>query len=523
MGEWVQHGVGLAAMSEAPRQGSLLARTAKATGWMIVWRLVTRVLGLGSTLVLVRLLLPSDFGLVALGTSFAQAIDALSIIGVDDALIREKQPDRAIYNTAFTMNAIRNVFTALLIAATAVPVGAFFNEPRLAHILLALALATAVEAFENVGIIDFRRDLTFDKEFKLRLVPRLAAILTTITLAVLLRTYWALVAGILVGRILRVGMSYVMHPYRPGFTLIAWRRIIGFSLWTWVISLGVLVRDRAGSFIIGRLLNTTQVGFYSVAGEIATLPGSELLQPLNRALFSAFAVAKHSGESIAETYLRVTGTAMLLMTPASVGIGLVAEPIVRLAFGPSWMEVAPLIQVIVIGSIIGVPGALSCTLFSSHGILAPMFRIQMASLLIGVPLFAILLPRFGLLSAMILSMPVGIAEQAIYVWRTMQRYDVRAHEMVAQTWRPVLASIVMAAIVIASGLNHATADSVPSRLAAPLVGAVALGVVSYSATLLGLWLAAGRPRGAETDMLGVLQRVYAPLGSMLRASRALIG
>ncbi len=199
-------------MSEAPSQGSLLARTAKATGWMIVWRLVTRVLGLGSTLVLVRLLLPSDFGLVALGTSFAQAIDALSIIGVDDALIREKHPDRAIYNTAFTMNAIRNLFTALLIAATAVPVGAFFNEPRLAHILFALALATAAEAFENVGIIDFRRDLTFDKEFKLRLVPRLAAIVTTITLAVLLRTYWALVAGILVGRVLRVGMSDVMQP-----------------------------------------------------------------------------------------------------------------------------------------------------------------------------------------------------------------------------------------------------------------------------------------------------------------------
>ncbi len=510
-------------MSEAPSQGSLLARTAKATGWMIVWRLVTRVLGLGSTLVLVRLLLPSDFGLVALGTSFAQAVDALSIIGVDDALIREKHPDRAIYNTAFTMNAIRNVFTAMLVAATAVPVGAFFNEPRLAHILLALALATAVEAFENVGIIDFRRDLTFDKEFKLRLVPRLAAIVTTITLAVLLRTYWALVAGILVGRILRVGMSYVMHPYRPGFTLSAWRRIIGFSLWTWVISLGVLVRDRAGSFIIGRLLNTTQVGFFSVAGEIATLPGSELLQPLNRALFSTFAVAKHTGESIAETYLRVAGTAMLLITPASVGIGLVAEPIVRIAFGPGWMEVAPLIQVIVIGGIIGVPGALSCTLFSSHGVLAPMFRVQMISLAIGVPLFAVLLPKFGLLGAMLLSMPVGIAEQAVYVWRTMQRYDVRGHELVAQTWRPVVASMVMAAVVIASGLNHATAETLPATLAAPLVGAVTLGVVTYSATLLALWLVAGRPRGAETDILGVLQRVSAPFGSMLRASRALIG
>src|SRR5688572_11834610 len=95
------------AMTEADEKrvvGSLSLRAAKGAGWVIAWRIATRNIGLLSILILARLLTPDDFGLVAIATGFIAAVDALSALGVQDALVREAKLDRELYDTAFTMN-----------------------------------------------------------------------------------------------------------------------------------------------------------------------------------------------------------------------------------------------------------------------------------------------------------------------------------------------------------------------------------------------------------------------------------
>ncbi len=518
MSETVDHPVVERPVAKAGKAGqnALLAKTAKATGWVMIWRLFTRGIGLLSTLILVRLLLPADFGLVALGTSFAQAIDALSILGVDDVLIREKNPGRDLYDTAFTLNLIRNFGTALIVAATAVPIAVFFNEPRLAHVLYALAIATAIEAFDNVGIIDFRREMAFEKEFQLRLLPRLAGTTVTIALAFLWRSYWALVVGILTLRVMRVVMSYVMHPYRARLSIGAWRHIIGFSVWTWIISLVVLVRDRTGSFVIGRLLGPAQVGIFSVAGEIASLPGTELVQPLCRACWSAFAAARHTGENIAETYLRVIGTTTLVVLPASIGIALVAEPVVYLALGARWMSAVPLLQIMAVGGIFGAFGAIAGTLLSAHAVLRPLFRIITVSYVIGAPVFIVMTIKFGLVGGVFGGMLGSLLEIGLMTWTLFRRYGISLGALGAQTWRPLLACSVMAVLLLGSGYAHPAPNAPASVQVEALIILVPLGVVTYGVALVAAWFAAGRPEGAETDLLAMLRPTLARLRRPLR-------
>ncbi len=151
---------------------TLLAKTAKGAGWIIGWRMVTRVLGMMSLLFLVRLLLPSDFGLVTLAMGFSQAIDALSALGVEEAVIREKNPTKDLYNSAFTINVIRSVATATLLVAASWPVAQFFGDTRLFPVLLVLALSALINGLENVGIIEFRRNMQFDREFLMLSIPR---------------------------------------------------------------------------------------------------------------------------------------------------------------------------------------------------------------------------------------------------------------------------------------------------------------------------------------------------------------
>src|ERR1700754_25900 len=102
-------------MSEPLATGTLLEKTAGGAGWTIGWRAATRALGFLSTLVLARLLVPADFGLVALAMSVARAIDIVADLGVQDALIRITAPTRRTYDTAFTINVIRGFITATAI------------------------------------------------------------------------------------------------------------------------------------------------------------------------------------------------------------------------------------------------------------------------------------------------------------------------------------------------------------------------------------------------------------------------
>ncbi len=330
---------------DAHASRSLMARAAHGFAWVFAWRMATRFMGLGSTLVLVRLLAPAEFGIVAIALSFIGSIDQFSQIGVEEALVRMPSPDRPHYNTAFTMIALRCALIAFITVMAAWPVSDFFKDPRLVAIMFAIAGVTVIAGFENVGVQDFRRDMRFDQEFTYQAIPRLAGIIATIAVALTWRDYWALIIGTAVTRVCRVGMSYVMHPLRPKFSLSAWRDLIGFSLWTWAICVARVLRDQPSTFIIGRVVGSTGLGMLNVAGEIALLPSTEIVLPMGRSMFSAFAMARRSGQDVEAIFRRLTGMAAILTLPASVGLALVAEPLVRLMLGPAWMQAAPLLQI----------------------------------------------------------------------------------------------------------------------------------------------------------------------------------
>lgn len=490
-----------------PSERSLLAKTAHGAGWMIGWRFATRALGLLSTLALVRLLLPADFGLVALGASLAQALDAMAYLGVEEQVIREPAPGRPIYDTAFTMNVLRSLCTAVLVAVLAYPAAAFFHEPRLAWVMLALGLGLCISAFENIGTVNFRRDFAFDKEFRLLVTPRIIGIVLSIGYAVIFRTYWALIVGALATRVTRLMLGYAMHPYRPRLSLVAWHRIFGFSFWTWLITLVSLVRDRIDSVAIGRVLSTVQVGTYAIAAEIAALPSTELVEPMCRACFSAFAVARHTGAGAVSTYRRVLRAIALLTLPAGFGISLVADPVVRLLLGPKWLAAIPLLQVFGIGYLLNVFGLVSGTMMNAHGRLRSNFRINVAATVLRLILVPLLLLKFGLIGAAVGATIAIAGEQALYVASMFRSFGLRFRDLLADIWRPLVGVAVMAAVLVGSGMGWSGSAASPLRLIGGLASSCTLGAAVYVAVVLILWLAAGRPAGAELDLLELASRL----------------
>ena len=167
-----------------------------------------QLLGLGSTLVLARLLVPEDFGIVALATAYIAIVEGLTALPMSQALIRYRDADRSLYDTAWTLGLLRGVFIALLILASAVPVSNVMNEPRLLAVIMVLAVRPLLEGLINPRFIDFDKHLDFSRPMMVRVGTKAIAVVVTVGLAIALRSYWALIIGGLVSASVRLPLTY---------------------------------------------------------------------------------------------------------------------------------------------------------------------------------------------------------------------------------------------------------------------------------------------------------------------------
>ena len=215
-------------VTDPDQTGALLEKTAGGAGWTIGWRAATRALGFLSTLVLARVLVPADFGLVALAMSYAQAIDVFADLGVQERWSARPIRIAECLRRAFTVNAVRGFVTAAVIVAYGRPFALILRRSA------AVLCRTGARAGGAAGCVRECRRRGLPSP--IRLPPRIPVAnlpaprtgRVTIALAFTWANYWALIAGILTGRMLQNFASYVMHPYRPRLSLRPGGTIVGF-------------------------------------------------------------------------------------------------------------------------------------------------------------------------------------------------------------------------------------------------------------------------------------------------------
>lgn len=161
----------------------------RGSAWAVGWRWAVRSIGLVSTIILARLLTPADFGLVAMAMVVVGFIEIFGETGQALALLRYKNPTREHYDTAWTLQVAIGILLAVVMIAAA-PLGAiYFNEPRVQPLIYFLSLRALIGGFENIGIVAFRANLDFQRDFLFGLYQKLSTFFLTIGLAIYLRDY----------------------------------------------------------------------------------------------------------------------------------------------------------------------------------------------------------------------------------------------------------------------------------------------------------------------------------------------
>ena len=488
---------------------SVAGRTAIGAGWMVAWRMVSRGLGLISTLILARLLVPADFGLIAMAVAFTGAVSYLSAMGVTDALIRRPDTNEEWFNTAFGFQAYRGLLNGAVIIAGTGPAVEWFSEPRLGPILYVVAATAVLAGFENVGMVEYRRSIQFDIEFRLLIIPRLLQFFGGIGMALVIADYRAMLFGSALFAVSRFIMTYRLHPWRPNlrvaFRVEHWRGLLSFSAWTWAAGLGSLVWERCDPFILGPALGTSKLGGYLLAAEIATLPVTEIVAPAMAALYAGISVARAQGTNVAAIAPTLILALLTVLAPITIGLSATSGYLVTGLLGPQWQELRPMIAVFCLTGILS-PIAFTCnTLLTSQGLVRRGF-LAIAGSAIARAIAMTVLVRANLTDfAPAAAVAVTAIEAAFFLTQIPLRNDPAWRSHLLGLARITIAAAITATAFLASGTAWQPVALSPI-LALLIGGSLGLmGIALFLACQFALWWACGSPDGAERHVFTMLR------------------
>lgn len=467
---------------------------------MIAMRWFDRVIGIVSTFILARVLLPDDFGIVAMASVVVAFADVIFDLGINVALIQRKNPSQDYYNTAWTMRILQTVVVAMLLMVLAPFAADYYKDPRVTAVVQLMALSIMIASCENVGVITFQKELRFADDAKFMLFKRLVGFLTTIVLTLVLENYWGMVIGALCARLFSTVRSYIVHPMRPKFSLAEIGSIFSISQWVLVRNISSYLDRNLHIFLVGGLGRTNVTGGYTLANEIADVPGNDLLAPINRVLFPAFARVKDDLAELTRLLVRVQAVQVMVTFPTCVGFVLTAQELVPLALGEKWLFIIPFVQILALSNIIQ---AISS---SANYVLTVIGKIRLLAITSWVQ---IILFGVGLLLLQRELAPERIAAVrmaaivltfSVSYWLVMRSIPGLTVAMLARgIGRPILGCLAM---VVALMLLQAEVTALPILM---LAMKVLLGAVAYVGTVLGLWYLSGRPDGAESFFLDKLK------------------
>lgn len=478
---------------------NLKSHALRGSAWMIAWRWANRFLGLVNTMILVRLLTPADFGVYSMAMLVVGLIEIFAESGQSLALIRLRNPTREHFDTAWTIQVIFGFALALVIFGSAPVAGRQFHSEAVETLLYLLPLRAIANGFTNIGIVLFRINFDYAKEFRFGVLQRLIATTLTISLAFLLRDYWALVIGVIANRFIGLGLSYVMSSYRPRFCLKELREIWSFSTWMLVVYVSEYVATRIDQLVVASTSSKHDTGVYSVAADVATTPIVDLIQPVMRALFPIYSRITDDPRRLEYAVSLVLGSVASICLAVGAGIALIANDFTLVVLGPRWQSGAPLVVWFGIGTI-----ALGMN-YCNETILSVTNNARLTAITIWVRI-SLLVPCLSL-AAHIAGVAgiaatqafIGLSVLPLNLFMVSRAVGIAYTHILRVLYRPVVAAGAMSLAI------HALERIVSLAPLPELLLKVGCGAVVYIGSIIFVWALVGRPVGAESFALNTIR------------------
>ncbi len=460
------------------------ARVRSALAWRWGSQLVAQLITWGSTILVVRLLDPSDYGLFAMSQVFVTALHFLNGWSFASSLIQKDEVSRRDIGQVFALLLMTNGVLAVVQLLLAPVAADYYGQPAVADLLRVQALIFATIPFTALPSALLARRLEFRSQGIANMASAVVGAVTALVLALLDFGVWALIyAPIAAFTVRGVIVTIAARLWvMPVFNLKGAGRMIGFGGILTLCQFFWIIQSQSDIFIAGRLFSTYDLGLYSEALFLTLIVTGRFIPPLNDVAFPAYAELHKAGRSLGPYFERTVQSVLLVVAPIYIGLSLTAPEAILIVFGDKWTGMAPIVSgLAVVMPLMAVQIICSptCTATGKESIyLATSIAgaaIFATSFLIGVQYGAM-----GLVHAWWIAAPLLLI---VTLALTLPQIDLPVMQLLRAMAPPLVACAAMAAVVLA--LRFALADTlVPVATLAILAGT---GAATYAGILYFVW------------------------------------
>jgi O-antigen/teichoic acid export membrane protein len=450
--------------------------------WTFLTLAGSRLVQIAGTVVLARLLVPEDFGLVALALTISIFLGLVASLGLGGVFVVEQDLTEREKGTYLTMFLLMGAAFAVVMAALAPLAARVFEEPRLDDIVLAMS----VMVFFSGGLNWFyealmQRELEFRSRFAAQMVQAVTYTGTGVLLAALGAGVWSLVAGQVVSAAAYAVALLWLAPYRvrPAFDRAAAAHGVREGQGFLVQVVTSFAAQNVDIVVVGRVLGAARLGYYSMALRLSELPNWVIAESVSKVTFPGFARMRTRGEDVRPAFLSALKLVAFATCPFGIVLSGAAEPITLVVFGDQWAGmIGPLGVLGIWAAVKPVRGTIAWFL-NSIGYQALLGRISLAMLVLLAPTVWAAARYGGITEVAWVVLGESVVATAALAWFARTRAGVSF----GLQWQ-ALASVAFAcpvAWIACRAVAEATADAVGVvQLCAPL----AVGLGAYLAMIL---------------------------------------
>lgn len=372
----------------------LETKVASGIAWSFLEKILTMVIQMVVSIIVARELMPEDFGVMAIMTFFTSVALAIVDSGFSQALIRKESPSDSDYRTVLYFNLAMSVVLYGVLVAVAYPVAMLYDVPVIWTIAPVLFLVLPINALCVVQTVMFTREFRFALLSKVVFVASLVSGVVAVVMAVMGWGIWALVAQ----RLLMMGIKalafWSIRRWRSDapLSLASLRAMAPFSLRLLATDLIASVYNNVAQLFIGKIHNTSMLGYYSQAQKLKDLPVISTVQAVQGVTFPALSQIKDDDTKFSAGYLRISEMLAFVVFPLMLGMVAVAEDMFLLLLGDKWMPTVPYFEILALSGLFYPLGVVSYNVLKSRSDGAVIVRLEIVKRIIQTLILAVTIP-----------------------------------------------------------------------------------------------------------------------------------
>lgn len=457
---------------------SLTSRATNATWWSTLEIASRYGVQIIVTIVLARLLTPTDFGLIAMLLVFTNIGAILVDSGFGTALIQRKYTTPDDETTVFVFGVTTGVVVAVILWLAAPLIADFYRQPRLVALIHLVMLVLPLGGLAAVPDALLTKRLDFAARARAEIV--VSGVSGTIAVVLAWRGFgvWSIAWQVVVAMGLRaILLSHYAH-WRPRghLTRASFQSLFGFGGFMLLSNLLDTTTMRLQSLLLGRFFDASTLGYYSLAQNAQQAPASFMGNVLNRVGLPVFSEVADQPTKLRGALQLSLRTSLFLFLPCMIGLALVARPLIDLVYGSRWQEAAPILTLLALSAALWPLHVLNLAALTARGRSDLFFRLEVVKKLVSIMLI-VASSAFGpvaVASAVLVSSAFGVVINTWYSRRLLN------YGLIAQMIDQKLTFALCAAAAAAAGaVLHWTA-----RGSVPTLAAIGLAAIIY---ILGAW------------------------------------